>query len=131
MKYKKIRYRNGLDMFQGKRRGDMLKELSTIFRGLTSRNLNRSQVINFFKNITNEQVKYIVEIVINLLSGTIPIAEIHRRSLKPYIKLFRNLAMKSISLKRKTNLIKKNIKPILILIKLTQFRLNQLMSDNV
>ncbi len=111
-------------------KSDILKELSTVFRALTSKTLNSQQVYEFFTNITNTQVKYIVEIVVNLLSGTIPIAKIHKRSLKAFASVYRRLALKNLSLKAKRRLIKTNIKAILVLIKLTQFRLNQLISDN-
>ncbi len=62
----------------------ILKRLSNVCRALKSKTLDARQIYEFLTDITNTRMKYIVEIVVNLLSGATPITKIHKRSLKTY-----------------------------------------------
>lgn len=110
--------------------GDKRKLLHQIFSIISNPYFTEQQRRNFFKTLSIDQTKYIVEIVTNLGAGKIPVANLHKRSLLRYSRIYRKLSHNRTSYKQKTKLIRIHWKAVLLLLKITQNRLPRLMMHN-
>ena len=86
---------------------------------------SRTQRKALLKTITNDQLKAVVEIVVNLLNKVIPISPRDKSKLKSNRRFIRQIADRAITLKKKKDLILRQGGIIVLLLNSVQKALNQ------
>ncbi len=105
----------------------LVKKNVSFFR-LMSTSSSRKQRRALLDTITADQLKSLIEIIVNLLEGVLQITSKRKSELGRYKTLIRTLGDKSVSLHRKQKLLRGRDLVIVILIKSVESALNNFLA---
>jgi hypothetical protein len=92
---------------------------------LTTSRLQRKALLD---TITNEQLKVLIEVTVNLLRGVLPISAAQKSKLKKYKKLIRLIGDQTVSLKTKKDALCRQGHAIAVLLKAVEPALKAFLS---
>ena len=91
----------------------------------TSSKLQRKVLVD---TITNDQLRALTEITVNVLQGVLPITSIHKPKLIKYRKLVRLIGDTSVSLKTKKSALRRKANVVTLLLKSVEPALKKVLS---
>ena len=93
----------------------LVRQNIPFIRLLISTTANQQKAL--INSITRDQVKSIIEITYNIINLHIPVAQADRKKLIRHISLIKDIGLKKLSIKKKTDLIKSKKRIIIAMLK--------------
>jgi hypothetical protein len=105
----------------------LVRKHSPFFKLLltTTSKLQRKVLLD---SITNDQLRALTEVTVNLLQGVLPVTPDHRQKLKKYRRLIRLIGDKKVSLKTKKKALCRQSGVIALMLKSIEPALNKVLS---